>query len=192
MRFPLPAGVPSSSRSSSSLSPLSRFIALVQERSGCRPCLSSLRHNNGHASNDPPVFGFDVHAPVPRIEPLLERIRPIAAFAAAGNFDRNLVGMCEGLAAVRSEVPMVVDGGVQRHRGENGGEAIYWFISWKRILRTLPHLIPFAIEAEHKPVVLLLHLAIHAAELHRERYGRNPIQEIEPDQEANEGNRWSS
>ena len=53
-------------------------------------------------------------------------------------------------------------------------------------------MIPFAIESEHKPVVLLLHLAIHASELHRERHGRNPIQEIEPDQEANEGNCWSS
>jgi hypothetical protein len=84
-------------------------MPLVQERSGHPPCLSPLSHLNGHLPGDSAIFGFDVHTPISWIESLLEAIGPVAAFPTAGNLDRNLVGVDEGLVAVRSEVPMVVD-----------------------------------------------------------------------------------
>ena len=65
-----------------------------------------------HPPDDAAVFGFDIHPPVARIEPLLESIGPVPALAAPGNLEGDLVGMAEGLALVAAVEPMVIDRGL--------------------------------------------------------------------------------
>src|SRR4029078_4251605 len=121
------------------------------------------------------------HSPTPWSETRLKLIGSIAAFAAAGDLDGNPVGVCEGPVAVRAKVPVMIDGRIQIARSKDRREAIDRLVGREGVVRSFPGLIPFFFERQFKPVTGLLHLMIDPAELHRERHGMNPIEEIEPD-----------
>src|SRR5678810_415861 len=103
------------------------------------------------------------------------------------NLDWDFVCVCEGLSIVGAKVPVMVDRGIQSHRGKDRGEAVDGLVGRKGIVRPFPNLIPLLIKRQFELVAGLLYLMINTAEFQRERHRWNPVEKIEADEEADKG-----
>src|SRR6185437_273192 len=94
--------------------------------------------------------------------------------------------MYERPFAVRAKVPMMVNCRVEIDRGEDGGEAIDRLVRGIDRIRTFPDLVPPPLKGKLKLVTGSFDLMIHPAELQRQRNRGDPIQEVKPDQHADQ------
>src|SRR5262245_26159621 len=166
----------------------------------CISCIDSIRESlqrrlcrflifnlDRDAPDDAPVFGFNIYAPVAGIESLFKSVSSIATFAPARNLERDFIGVAEWPAAIGTKIPVMVNCSVKGNWSKDGGETVDRLLGREDVVRPFPNLVPLLVKRKFELVASLLHFMIYATEFQCEWHRRDPVEKIEPDEKADEG-----
>lgn len=108
---------------------------------------------------------------------LFRCIHAISVFPSTGNLDGNAVrGGKSGTVVIRFPLPMMINGGVEGHRGENGSKRENRMIGPGHLVASISNGVP---RAFFKPEVILVsdffNVVIEPAKFHGKGNRRNPV-----------------